>query len=316
MLFARLALVLQRVIHIQTNNPGTAVTSTSLSELALRIQEGSLVPYLGPGILNGVTDTASGDAMPADSDSLILAMNGGRPVAPRLMYEFARAAMDMELKRGRGFVNRFLSETYADRNWTRAPLHDWLAASKPRYIVDINRDTQLQDSFADTPHTLIRGIARIAGTDYRFRIHHYDGSAYREVSQEEVDPGLPILFKPMGSPVPDATFVASDADYVDYITELMGGFALPSFLKDYRKGRQYLLLGLRLNRDTERMVLSDIVYGAGQPTGWALIPDPSEKELRFCSKLGVEVIDADVADLLTATASLPELPGPEASVGC
>ena len=292
------------------------MTTTTLSELALRLQEGSIVPYLGPGVLSGVTDAASGEAMPADSDSLILAMNGGKPMSPRLMYEFARAAMDMELKKGRSFVSRFLSETYARRDWTRAPLHNWLSANKPPYIVDVNRDTQLQDSFADTPHTLIRGVARIAGTDYRFRIHHYDGDSYREVQQEDVDTSLPILFKPMGSPVPDASFVASDADYVDYITELMGGFAIPSFLKAYRTGRQYLFLGLRLNRDTERMVLSDIVYGADRPTGWALIPGPSAKELRFCRKLGIEVIDADIEQLLAVTGGAPEWAGVDASIGC
>jgi len=85
------------------------------------------------------------------------------------------------------------------------------------------------------------------------------------VDQDQVDATRPILFKPMGSPRPDATYIASDADYVDYLTELMGGFAIPSFLKDYRKGRQYLLLGLRLTRDTEPMVLSDIIYAAGSP---------------------------------------------------
>lgn len=289
---------------------------TSLSELALRVREDSLVPYLGPGVLAGATDCASGAAMPADNESLILAMNGGQPMAPRMMYEFARAAMDMELKKGRGFVNRFLTETYGDRRWTRAPLHDWLAGTRPSYVVDINRDTQLQDSFADTPHILVRGIARIAGTDVRFRIHQYDGQDYREVDQASADISLPVLFKPMGSPLPDATFIASDADYVDYITELMGGFAIPSFLKKHREGRQYLLLGLRLNRDTERMVLADIVYAAGKPTGWALIPEPTDKELRFCARLGIEVIDADLPDLLAVAGSAPQMVANDANVGC
>jgi hypothetical protein len=292
------------------------VTTTTLSELAIGVQEGTIVPYLGPGVLSGVTESISGEPIPADSDSLILAMNGGKPMARRLMFEFARAAMDMELKKGRNFVYRFLDETYGGRQWSRAPLHDWLSANAPPYVVDINRDCQLQDSFADTPHTLIRGIARIGGTDYRFRIHHYDGSSYREVEQDNVDVSLPILFKPMGSPLPEPTFIASDADYVDYITELMGGFAIPSFLKDYRRGRQYLLLGLRLNRDTERMVLSDIVYAADKPTGWALIPDPTDKELRFCTRIGIEVIDADVEDLLSASSPMQGVPEVESSIGC
>ena len=272
----------------------------TFSEFAKQIETGQLVPYLGPGALADVTETGTGAPIPADSDSLILAMNNGRPMAPKLMYEFSRAAMNVEHKRGRVAVDRFLTHTYGARQWTRGALHDWLKSVHPAYAVDINRDGQLQDSFADRPHTLIRGISRIGGTEFRFRIDAYDGESYREITQEEVDPGLPILFKPLGSPIPNPTFIASDADFVDYITELMGGFAIPKFLKEYRKGKQYLFLGMRFNRDTERMVMSDIIYSAGEPAGWALIAEPTAKERRFLKRMNIEIIEADVADFLAA----------------
>ncbi len=273
---------------------------TKLQELIDGVRGNDIVPYLGPGALAGATNQETGEPIPADSDSLILAMNGGKPMAPRLMYEFPRAAMNVELKRGRKAVSRFLDETYGNTQWTRAPVHDWLADLKPHYVVDINRDTQLQETYSGTPHTLTRGISRIAGTDYRFRIHHYDGEKYseKEIDQSEVDGSLPILFKPMGSPLPDATYIASDADYVDYITELMGGFAIPDFLKEYRKGKQYLFIGLPMTRDTERMVLSDIIYAAGDPAAWALIPEPNAKERRFCKRMNIEIIEAGVDELL------------------
>jgi len=103
----------------------------------------------------------------------------------------------------------------------------------------------------------------------------------------------------MGTPLPNPTYIASDADYVDYITELMGGFAIPSFLKTYRQHRQYVFLGLRLTRDTERMVLSEIIYGAAEPAGWALIPEPTPKERRFCALKKIEIIEASISDFLT-----------------
>lgn len=274
----------------------------TLTALAAGVADGAIVPYLGPGALAGVVDPDNGEPMPADSDSLILAMNRGRPMAKRLMWEFPRAAMDVELKRGRAAVTRFLDQLYGQRRWGRAPIHNWLATAAPPYVIDINRDTQLQDSYSQRPHTLIRGIARIGGTDYRFRLHRFDGNAYQEIDQQAVDPSLPILFKPMGSPLPDATYIASDADFVDYLTELMGGFGVPGFVKDYRKGRQYLFLGLRLTRDTERMVLADLIYAAGTPAGWALIPEPTDKERRFCEGKGIEIIEADIPDLLAAAA--------------
>jgi hypothetical protein len=295
------------------------MADTTLQDLVEGVRSGAVVPYLGPGVLADVVHTGSGQPMPADSDSLILAMNNGKPMAPRLMYEFPRAAMDVELKRGRSTLHRFLDTSYGHADWTRAAVHDWLARIQPPYVIDVNRDMQLQQSYAHTPHTLIRGIARVGGTDYRFRIHSFDGRQYsaKEVSQDDVDPALPVLFKPMGSPLPDATYIASDADFVDYITELMGGFAIPRFVKSYRIGKQYLFLGLRMTRDTERMILSDIIHGAGTPTGWVILADPTDKERRFCSKQGLEIIEADIQALLAAgdLLSAAEL-SPALDVGC
>ncbi len=262
------------------------------------LADGTLVPYLGPGVLADVHALDDGRPIPADSDSLILAMNDGRPMSPKLMYEFPRAAMNVELKRGRATVSRFLTRTYGETAWSRSALHDWLAAIKPPYVIDINRDTQLQDSYAGTPHTLVVGLARTGGTEFRFKLFTHDGHAYRPAGLKEVDPLLPVLFKPMGTPRPEPYYIASDADYVDYITELMGGFAVPGFVKERRLAKRYLFLGLRLNRDTERMVMSDLVYAHGDPAGWALIPEPTDKERRFCERVGIRIVEADLGELI------------------
>ncbi len=275
------------------------MSSDVYTEILQGLYDNSVVPYLGPGVLFDAKDKLTGEAMPADSNSLILAMNNGKPMAPKLMYEFPRAAMNQELKRGRNFLTQFLNKLYAETEWTRTAFHDWLAVWKPNYIVDINRDTQLQDSYADEEHTLICGVARITASHYRYKIFHYDGKEYVEINQDQVDQRLPILFKPMGTPRPEANFIASDADYVDYITELMGGFAIPDFLKEYRKNKKYLLIGVPLNRDSERMVMSDIVYSAKEPKGWVLNQNPTAKEIRFCKKIGLQIIPADVPEFLS-----------------
>jgi hypothetical protein len=263
------------------------------------LKQGEVLPYLGPGALTGVMNTSTGEPIPAESEALILAMNKGKPMAPKLMYEFSRAAMNLELKRGRRFINQFLTQLYGNTQWTRAPLHAWLASLNLPYLIDINRDTQLQQEYAHRPHILIVGIARIGGTDYRFRLYHYDSQQYRAINLDEVDTQLPVLFKPLGTPLPEPSYIASDADYVDFLTELMGGFGIPIFIKNYRRDKRYLLLGLRLTRDTERMILSDMIYDAASPhSGWALIPEPTEKEKRFCGKLGLEIIELSVEEWL------------------
>ena len=267
-------------------------------KLLAGLKDGSIIPYLGPGVLADVKNAATGAPIPADSDSLIYAMNDGKPMAPKLMYEFPRAAMNVELKRGRSAVTKFLNRTYGETTWTRGAVHDWIKAIAPHYVIDINRDTQLQDSYADMPHNLIVGIARLGGTDFRYKLYFWDGVAYQKT--DVINPGIPILYKPMGTPKPEANYIASDADYVDFITELMGGFSIPPVVKELRKGKQYLLMGMRLNRDTERMVMSDVIYAAAEPAGWVLIQNPTDKERRFCKKQKLELIEADVFDLIGA----------------
>lgn len=88
---------------------------------------------------------------------------------------------------------------------------------------------------------------------------------------------------------------------MDYLTELRAGFGVPKFLKEYRRGKQYLFIGMRFPRDTERMILADMIYDAAELVkGWILLKEPTRKEKRFCVRNGIEIIDADINDLLAA----------------
>ncbi len=272
-------------------------SSLMMKEILAQLGAGEIVPYLGPGVLRGVVDRQTGKAMPADSDSLILAMTGGQPMAPRLMYEFPRAAMHLENKKGRSFIERFLTETYGGDQWTPSPVHQWLADQHLPYVIDCNRDTQLQRCYADRAHTLVVGAARIAATPYRFDLYQCDAGQYRRIELAEVDGELPVLFKPLGTPLPKPGYVASDADFVDYITELMGGFAVPAWVKLKRRNKRYLFLGMHFNRDTERMVMSDLIHDAATPAGWALIAEPSDKERKVCARKDLQLIEADWSSL-------------------
>ncbi|MDR2690374.1 MAG: SIR2 family protein [Azoarcus sp.] len=258
---------------------------------------GAVVPFIGADALADVAHTITGKKIPATSDELIYALNNGQPMAARLMYEFPRAAMNIELKRGRAAVSRTLESIYADTAWSAAAMHTWLAGLDLPYIIDINRDTGLQQAWAKRPHTLVVGIARInAGT--RYKLFRHDGGSYHAAMDESgIDPNAPILFKPCGTPWPEPSWIASDADFVDYITELMGGFAIPPYIKARRKGLRYLIIGTRLNRDTVRMLLSDFIHAAAEPAGWALIAGANAKEKRYCARLGLEVIEADWREL-------------------
>jgi hypothetical protein len=61
------------------------------------------------------------------------------------------------------------------------------------------------------------------------------------------------------------------------------------------------------------------MYAADQPAGWALIPEPNDKERRFCKKMHIEIIEAGVDELLAAAGFADASPEPlveTLSVGC
>ncbi len=280
------------------------MAETNPEALLQKLESGQLIPFLGAGALTNVTNTESGEPIPADGDSLILAMTGGQPMAPRLMYEFPRAAMHMENKKGRTFIERFLNDLYSNNQWSVSALHKWLAEKQLPLVIDINRDEQLSLQLSEKPHYLIVGVARIAAHPLRFDIYKYSDGEYIAIDQDDFQADLPIVFKPLGSPQPTPSFIASDADFVDYITELMGGFAIPTALKSYRKGKQYLFLGMRFTRDTERMVMSEIIYAADEDVaGWAFISEPTEKERRFLKKKNIQIIERDWQEWFESVAS-------------
>ena len=54
------------------------------------------------------------------------------------------------------------------------------------------------------------------------------------------------------------------------------------------------------------MVLSDLIYGATQePAGWALIAEPTDKERRFCRKQGLELVEAELGELVAELSGSP-----------
>lgn len=62
--------------------------NTLIDTIKKEIRNQTTIPYFGLGVFEG-TQTKEGEAVPYDSDSLILAMNSGRPMAARLMYEYS-----------------------------------------------------------------------------------------------------------------------------------------------------------------------------------------------------------------------------------
>ena len=212
-------------------------------------------------MLADVRHTDTGAAIPADSDFADSGHEQRQADVAQADGEF-RAAMNVELKRGRGAVTRFLDPRYGDSRWTRAAVHDWLRAIRPPYVVDVNRDTQPAKTATPTPRTPLdcrRGPRHGDGT--RYRLFAWDGEKIHP-HQRPGPLANPSCSSRWARRAPAAPAISPGRRLCGLHHRADGRLCHPAHLKTLRQGKRYLLMGLRLNRDTERMVMADIIYAA------------------------------------------------------
>lgn len=272
-----------------------------MENLKERLLSGELVPFLGMGVFKEVI-AKDGSTLPYDSDSMVLALNNGRAMSPRLMYEYSRAAMSLEQRKGREFIVQMTNHIYSSKEYEVPPIYTFLKEIQPPYMIDTNMDDSACKVYEDVPHFMITGVSRVMGGYDRFVIYLYDVNTkqYNIVEKEKLNADIPILFKPMGSTVPAMDFIVSDADFVDWLTEAMGGYALPPFLKQYKQEKSYLFLGVDFGRDTFRMVANEITLGLKG----GIVVEPKEalskKEQSFIEKHDLKVHRAEINDFIKA----------------
>lgn len=265
------------------------------------LKSGALVPFLGMGVFKEVI-AKDGSTLPFDSDSMVLALNNGRAMSPRLMYEYSRAAMSLEQRKGREFIVQMTNHIYSSKEYEVPLVYTFLKEIQPPYMIDTNMDDSACKVYEDVPHFMITGVSRVMGGYDRFIIYLYDVDTkqYNIVEKEKLGADIPILFKPMGSTVPAMDFIVSDADFVDWLTEAMGGYALPPFLKQYKQEKSYLFLGVDFGRDTFRMVANEITLGLKG----GIVVEPKEalskKEQSFIEKHDLKVHREEINDFIKA----------------
>lgn len=259
------------------------------------LQSGQLVPFLGMGVFKN-TITKDGSTLPYDSDSMVLALNNGRAMSPRLMYEYSRAAMSLEQRKGREFIVQMTNHIYASKQYDIPTVYKILKDIQPKYLIDTNVDDSACKVYEDVEHFMITGVSRIMADYDRFIVYKYDPQSqiYNKIDKELLNDSMPILFKPMGCMIPNKDFIISDADFVDWLTEAMGGYAIPPFLKKYKQGKSYLFLGVDFGRDTFRMVANEITLGLD--SGFVLLDKPQDeltkKEKKFIQAHNLEIINS------------------------
>ena len=158
-----------------------------MDDIIKKIQDGELIPFLGLGVFKD-TKNSDGAQLPFDSDSMILSLNNGRAMSDRLMYEYSRAAMSLEQRKGREFIIQMTNHIFSSKEYELPAVYKWLQTIKPKYIIDTNMDDSLQKIYSDCEHFLITGVSRITADWDRYLIYSYDVTTktYTRIDKEKL----------------------------------------------------------------------------------------------------------------------------------
>lgn len=175
------------------------------------------------------------------------------------------------------------------------PVHDWLARVRPPMVLDTWCDDGLLRAFERVRDWgLVQGVSRSGEwIDIFTRACDIAGTEVGEASAD----WKTLLYKPHGLARPGASFLISDSDYVEVLSEIDIQRPIPEEQQRRRTGRPLLFLGCRFDDQMLRTFACQI--GKRSAEGHvALMPGPlTRMKARFLDELGITWLDLPVAAL-------------------
>jgi hypothetical protein len=263
-----------------------------LDRAAAMMAEGKGIPYLGPGVL----DLHEAPPVPITTRELADRLNRRVAVPARIRGNVWAVAQYIESFRHRKTLTGLMSEIFAP---TPAPtaLHRWLAdLTWLPMVVDVWYDDALPAAFAGRAGWgLVQGASR-AGENRDIWVRYFDaGGEEREAADA---PGWrTLLYKPQGCLRPGGTFLLSDSDYVEALTEIDLQTPIPPEVQARRAGRGFLFLGCRFHDQMLRTYARQIMKRSAGPH-FAVLPAEglTRNEKRFLEEQSIVPILMPLAE--------------------
>ena len=270
--------------------------SVAIEHIAHQIDAGSVIPYLGPGLLALCDDVR----VPATQEALAEIMTAKVSVPHKIRRRLTQAAQFIENFKHRKSVVGLMNDAFATSPAPSA-LHLALAASGAGLYVD----TWYDDTFA-TALARMRpnGWAQVQGLSQSEHFGRwFGGYDAHGAPLPEVPSGGALLYKPIGSHAPAANYLVSDSDYVEVLTEIDIQTPIPPAVQAWRSGRSFLFVGCRFDDQLTRAFARQIMKRSSD-THWAILPDePTRMEARFLDEQRIERIAMPLDAFAAALAS-------------
>lgn len=261
-----------------------------LEQAMNEVSAGKRIAYLGPEV-----SALSGGGAPTSPAALCAIIEAQVRAPRRASGNLWSVAQYVESRKFRATLDTLVRDAFAPAAAFANPVHDWLARVRPPMVVDTWYDDGLLRAFERVKDWgLVQGVSR-NGEWIDIFTRAYD-SAGTEVDEASPD-WKTLLYKPHGLARPGASFLISDSDYVEVLTEIDIQRPIPEEVQRRRTGRPLLFLGCRFDDQMLRTFARQI--GKRSAEGHvAVMPGPlTRMEARFLDELGITWLDLPVAAL-------------------
>jgi hypothetical protein len=270
----------------------------TLRRLADGVAEGQVIPYLGPEVL---TLTPGGSPVPATPAALCAQIEAKVTVPRRAKGNLWAAAQFVEQRKFRAALAAIMKEAFAATPRAN-PLHQWLAGVRPPLVVDTWYDNGMQAALSANGKPDWGMIQAITQSQEWYCVWTRAVTPSGEFAADATaaESWKTVLYKPHGAVHPQNSFLLSDADYVEVLTEIDIQTPIPDEVKRRRTGRGFLFLGCRFDDQTLRIFARQIIKRSGGPH-YAVINGPlTRMEERFLAEHQVTRIDVPLTQAAEA----------------
>ena len=262
-------------------------TDTLLNEIISHLEEGGIVPYLGPGVLDLVP---GGSPVPNSPAALVQQLVAKSSVPHKVRGNLTAAAQYIENFKHRKTLVKYMAEAFV----TEVPptyLHNFLAgiARKPLLIVDAWYDNAMATALQSRLQSgQMQGVSQ---SEYFGTWVHYFRPDGMQADPFEADTWNTLLYKPFGSIAPAQNFLVSDTDFVEVLTEIDIQTPIPAIVQQLRTDRHFLFLGCRFSTQLERTFARQIMKRSSD-LHWAVLEgELTRNEKRFLAEQNIKRID-------------------------
>lgn len=252
--------------------------------------KGRFIPFLGGEALR-----LDGPApIPATPAELVTELTRRVPVPGRIRHQLWASAQYVETHRHRLTLKRAMTAIFAplpQPNRLHRALASWTALPM---IVDLWYDSAMAAALTGRDDWgQIQGVSR---AEHRADWWHGFDARNRAATNAALVAAPLLLYKPWGGISPAENFLVTDADFVEVLTEIDIQSPIPETVRQRRRDRGFLFLGLRFADQTVRQFVAQIIKRSTGPHYAVIAGELSRNEARFLERHNIERIDQTLAE--------------------